>query len=99
MGRLECEIPRSALEIKKRHEDIRELVAPTFDDFPTMKHVDKAHWNDSENLHLGEVPTLEKERSEIMRQKYQSSEGALHKASTAYIQGKSKYEDYNISYA
>ena len=98
MGRLECEIPRSALEIKKRHEDIQELVAHTFDDFPTMKRVDKAHWNDSENLHL-EVPTLGKGRSEIMRQNYQSSEGVPHKAPTAHIQGKSKYEDYNISYA
>jgi DNA-binding PadR family transcriptional regulator len=98
MGRLECEIPRSALEIKKRHEDIQELVAHTFDYFPEMKRVDKAYWNDSENLLLGGVPTLEKERSDIMRQKYQSSEGVPHKAPTAQIQGKSKYEDCNRSY-
>lgn len=98
MGRLECEIPRSALEITKRHEDILELFAYPSDNLLTKKYTEKMHWNDSENLLLGEVPTLDKERSEIMRQNYQFSEGASPKAPTR-IQGKSKCEDYNMSYA
>ena len=91
--RLEGEIPKLASELKKRHKDIQELVTLIFDDFSTMKRMDKAHWNELNNF-FEEVQTSEKERSEIMRQKYQSSEGVSHKVPIVRIQGKSKDEEH-----